>query len=165
MGRNQTLSTLTTGQEFSIAVSGSFSIADIRAALESDPNVTVRDVNTEASATGVFLTWNGAEIDLADASNIVTSEINANYGSAAGIGTPSGSPNGPNMGAFLNSVGDAIRKALTNFKVCDFLKTTFGVDVCAYWWVPFAFLLVIVLGVVFFLQASKGFGEGIATRA
>jgi len=107
------------------------------------------------------------EIVLSDdtiTSDSVSVTITNAIGQYTAIGTRSGFSSGPNMGAFLNSVGDDIRKALRNFKICDFLRSMSGVDVCDYWWVPFVILLLLLIGITFFIQASRGFGEGVASR-
>lgn len=127
------------------------------AALESASPV----LNTQPHTSEVL------EIVLSDDS-ITSDQVSATITNATGqytaIGTRSGFSNGPNMGAFLNSIGEGIRQALRDFKICDFLQSTFGVDVCDYWWLPFVILALLAVAVTFFVQSSKGFGEGLATR-
>jgi hypothetical protein len=67
--------------------------------------------------------------------------------------SPSPSPQGLDMGTFLNNWGDAIRKFFQG------LVPTFP----SLWWI-FALIVGILLFVLFFAQFSKGLGEGIASR-
>jgi hypothetical protein len=107
------------------------------------------------------------EIVLSDdsiTSDAVSVTITNAIGQYTAIGSRSGFSNGPDMGAFLNSIGDGLRKALKDFKICNFLYSVFKVDVCDYWWLPIVIGLMLIVAVTFFVQAGKGFGSGIAKK-
>lgn len=82
-------------------------------------------------------------------------------------GTPSGFSWGPNMGAFLNSIGDAVRNWFNNLtfpKDCQSIKDLIGIDVCKDLLIILFVILGIFVAILFFTSFSKGLGGGVAAR-